>query len=145
MSFKKELRFGMSDASGPQRIEVLESKVGEMKVELSHIRAYTAQMMGMIQQLLQAKLADGGQQEEKSGVTDRGDVNDNSGGAGRAPREEGAAGGRVGATTTATVSGGRVYNHSSRASGGSRSADDMGRRPGSDWRGPDDQHASRRS
>ena len=28
----------MSDASGPQRIEVLESNVGEIKVKLSHTR-----------------------------------------------------------------------------------------------------------
>ena len=38
-SFKKELRFDMSDASGPQRIEELESNVEEINVELSHTRA----------------------------------------------------------------------------------------------------------
>ena len=48
--------------------------------------------------------------------------------AGRALREEGAAGARVGATT-ATAAGGRVPNHSSRASDGSRPADGTGRRP----------------
>ena len=36
----------MSDASGPQRIEVLESNVGKMEVELSHTRAHFEQMMG---------------------------------------------------------------------------------------------------
>ena len=118
----------MSDASGPQRIEVLESSVGEMKVELSHARAQIEQMMGMIQQLLQAKSADGGQQEETSRGTGRGDVNDNSGGSGRAPREEGAVGATIGATT-ATAPGGRVSNHSSRASDGSIPAGDTGRRP----------------
>ena len=85
-------------------------------------------MMGMMQQLLQAKSADGGQQEEKSGGSGRGDANDDSGGAGRAPREGGAAGTRVGATT-ATAAAGRVSSHSSRSSGGSRPADDTGRRP----------------
>ena len=49
VSFKKELRFKMGDASGPQIIEVLESNVGEMKVELFHIRAHTEQVMGMMQ------------------------------------------------------------------------------------------------
>ena len=58
--FKKELRFKMSDTSGPQRIAVLESNVGEMKVEFSHLRAQTEQTMGMMQQLLQIKSADGG-------------------------------------------------------------------------------------
>ena len=48
-------------------------------------------MIGTMQQLLQAKSADGGQEEEKSGGSGRGDVNDDSGGAGRVPREEGAA------------------------------------------------------
>ena len=37
--FKRELRFEMSDASGPQRIEVLESNVGGVKVGLSHTSA----------------------------------------------------------------------------------------------------------
>ena len=40
----------MSDATiGPQRIEVLESIMGEIKVELSHTRAQIEQMMGMMQ------------------------------------------------------------------------------------------------
>ena len=43
----------MSDTSRPQELEVVvESKVGAMKAELSHIRAHTEQMMGMMQQLL---------------------------------------------------------------------------------------------
>ena len=46
VSFKKELRFKMSDTSGPLRIRMLELNVGEMKAELSHIRARTEQMMG---------------------------------------------------------------------------------------------------
>ena len=128
MSFKKELRCKMSDASEPQIVEVLESNVGEIKVELSHTKAQIEQMMGMMQQLLQAKSADGDQQEEKPGGTGKRDANDDSGGAGRAPRKEGATGSRVG-TTTATATGGRVSNHSSRASDGSRPADDTGRRP----------------
>ena len=114
----KELPFEMSDASGPQRIEVLESSVGEGKIGHSRARAQIKQMMGMMQQLLQAKSADGGQQEEASGGPGKGDANDDSGGAGRAPREEGAVGAKVGATT-ATAAGGRVSNHSSRASDGS--------------------------
>ena len=118
----------MSDASGPQRIDVPEIKRGEIKIGLSHARAPIEQMMGMMQQLLQAKSAGGGQLEDDSGSTDRGDANDDSGGAGRAPREEGAAGARVGANT-AIAAGGRVSNHSSRASDGSRPADDTGRRP----------------
>ena len=118
----------MNDASEPQRNEVLESNVGEMKVELSHTRAHIEQMMGMMQQLVQAKSVDGGQQKEESGGTGRGDANDYSDGAKRAPRKEGAAGARVG-TTTATVAGVRVSNHSSRASDGSRPADHTGWRP----------------
>ena len=89
----------MSDTSRPQRIEVLESSVGGMRAELSRTRAQIEQMTGMMQQLLQAKSADAGQQEEKSGGSGMGDAIDGSGGAGRAPREEGAAGIRVGATT----------------------------------------------
>ena len=85
--------------SEPQRIEVLESYVGEMEVELSHIRAQIKLRMEMMQQALQAKTADGDQHEDKSGGSGRGDANDDSGGAGRAPRKEGAAGARVGATT----------------------------------------------
>ena len=111
-SLKKELRFKMIDASGPQRFEVLESNGGELKVELFRMKAQAEQMMGIMQQLLQAKLADGGQQDKKSGCTGRGDVNNDSGGAGRALREDGAAGVRAGATT-ATAAGGRVSNHSS--------------------------------
>ena len=56
------------------------------------------------------------------------DANDYSGGTGRAPCEEGAAGASVGATA-ATAAGGRVSNPSSRASDRSKTADDMGRRP----------------
>ena len=62
-SFKKDLRFEMNDVCRPQRIEVLKSNVGEMKVEFSHTRAHIEQIMGMRQQLLQAKSADGGQQK----------------------------------------------------------------------------------
>ena len=87
-------------------MEVLESSVREMKAELSHTRAQTEQMMGAMQQLLQAKSADEGQQEDKSGGSGRGDTDDDSGGARRAPREEGAAGTRVG-TTTETATGGK--------------------------------------
>ena len=113
--FKKELRVQMSIASGPQRNEVLESNVGEMKMELSHTRTQIEQMMGMVQQLLQAKSADRDQQKEESG-------------AGRAPCEGGATGARIGATT-ATAAGGRVSNHSNKALVGSRPADDKGMRP----------------
>ena len=84
--------------------------------------------MGMTQQLLQAKLADGGQQEEELGGTGRGEANNDSGGAGRASRKVGAAGAMFGATT-ATAARGRVSNHSSKVSDGSRPADDTGRRP----------------
>ena len=111
-SLKKELWFKMIDASGPQRVEVLESNGWEMKIVLSHIKAQAEQIMGTMQQLLHAKSADGGQQDKKSGGPGRADANNNSGGAGRAPREEAAAGVRVGATT-ATAAGGRVSNQSS--------------------------------
>ena len=43
--------------------------MGGMKVKLSHTRAQVEQMMGMMQQLFQAKSADGGQQKEESGGT----------------------------------------------------------------------------
>ena len=99
-----------------------------MKLELSHTRAQINQIIGMMQQLFQAKSADGGQQKGESGGIGRRDENGDSGGAGRAPRKEGAAGARIGALT-ATAAGGRVSNHSSRASDGSRPTDDTGRRP----------------
>ena len=63
------------------RIEVLESSVGEMKPELSHISAQIEQVMCTMQQLLQAMSADEGQQKEKSSDSGRGDANDDSGGA----------------------------------------------------------------
>ena len=118
----------MSDTSRPQRIEVLKSSVEEMRAKLSPTRAQIEQMMGIMQQLLQAKSADGGQQEEKAGGSGRGDANDNSSDAGRAPREEGAAGMRVGATTE-SAEGGKMSSHSSRTLDESRPADDTGRRP----------------
>ena len=118
----------MSDTCSPQRIEVLESSVGQMRAELSHTRAQSEQMMGMMQQLLQAKSAGGGQQKDKSGGSGRGGANDDGGSAGRAPREEGAAGTRVGATVK-TAEGGGMSSYSSRASDESRPADDTGRRP----------------
>ena len=52
-----------------------------MKVELSYTRAQIEQMMGMMQQLLQTKSADGRQQNEESDGTGRGDVNVESDGA----------------------------------------------------------------
>ena len=55
----------MSDARGPQRIEVLESNVGEMKLEVFHTRAQIEQMMGMMQHLFQTQSADGGQQKKE--------------------------------------------------------------------------------
>ena len=110
----------MSDTSRSQRTKALESSVGKMRAELAHTQAQIEQMM---QQLFQTKSAGGGQQEEKSGGSDRRDANDDSGGAGRALREEGTAGTRVGATTE-TVEGGKTSSHNSRASDGSRSADD---------------------
>ena len=86
-------------------------------------------MMGMTQPLLQTKSTDRGQLKEESACTGRGDANNDSGGAERAPLKERATGAaRVGATT-ATVAGGRVSNHSSRASGGSGPADETGQRP----------------
>ena len=76
-----------------------------MKAELFHTRAQIEQMMGMMQQLHQAKSKDGGQQEEKSGGSGKGDAKDDSGGAGRAPWEERAACARVPATTETTAGG----------------------------------------
>ena len=62
----------MSDSSGPHRLEELESKVQKM--------------MDMMSQLLEAKLAGGGQQreQEESGSTGRGAAHNYRGGAGRA-------------------------------------------------------------
>ena len=51
----------MSDSSGLHRVEGLEPNLGEMKAELSHTKEQGEQMMGMMQQLLQAKSVDGGQ------------------------------------------------------------------------------------
>ena len=89
--------------------------------------AQIEQMMDMMQRLLQAKSTHKGQQEERSGVSGRRDANNDSGGDGRAPREEGVASTRVD-VTTATDAGGRVVSHSSRVSDGSRPADGTGRR-----------------
>ena len=51
----------ISGTRRPQRIELLESKVGETDLKLCHTRAQIDQMMGTMQQLLQAKSPDGGQ------------------------------------------------------------------------------------
>ena len=118
----------MSDTCRPQRIEELVSRVRETKAELFHPRAQIEQMMGMMQQLLQAKSADGGHQEETPNGSGRVDADEDSGGVGRAPREKRAADTRVGATTE-TAARGKMSSHSSRASGESRPADDTGRRP----------------
>ena len=118
----------MSDTSRPQRTETLESSVRAMKAELSHTRAQIEQMMGRMQQLLQAKSADGGQQEGNSGGFGKGDASDGSGGTGRASRKEMTAGARVGATTE-TAAGRKMSSHSSRASDGSTPAEDTGQRP----------------
>ena len=93
----------MRDASRPQRIEVLKSNVGEMKLEFSHTRAHIEQMIGMMKQPLHTRSAEGGQQKEESGGTGRGDANDDSGDAGRTSREEGASGAKVGATKAAVL------------------------------------------
>ena len=122
MYCKKELRFKIHDASGPQRIEVLESSLGEMKVELSFTRTHIEQMMGIMQQLLHAKSTDGGQQEEKSGGTGRGDANNDIGGVGRA-----------------------VSNHSSRVLDGPKPDDDTDQRPEIPSGVCYDQHAVRRN
>ena len=42
---------------------MLQTRVGEMEAELSYTRTHIEQMLGMMQQLLQAKSADGGQQK----------------------------------------------------------------------------------
>ena len=118
----------MSDTNRPQRIEVLEPSVGEIKAELSHTWSQIEQIMSMMQQLPQTKSADGGQREEKSGGSGRGDANNDSGDAGRVPSEEGVAATRVGASTE-TAKGGKISSHSSRASDGPRPADDTGREP----------------
>ena len=117
----------MSDASGLQKNKGPGSNVGEIKVELSHTMAHIERMMDTIQQLLQAKSADGGQQIEESGGTGRGDATDDSSSAGRATREERAATPRVSATT-AIAAGGRVSNYRSRALDGSRPPDDTSQR-----------------
>ena len=52
-----KLQFKMGDTSGPQRVEMLKSNVGGMKVVFSHIRTQIERMMGMMRQLLQAKSA----------------------------------------------------------------------------------------
>ena len=38
----------MSDPSKPQKIKVLESSAGEMRAELSHIRAQIKKLVGMM-------------------------------------------------------------------------------------------------
>ena len=55
-----------------------------------------------------------------------GDANDDSDGARRAPRKEGATGARVGATTAAASAEGEMSNHSSRASDVFRSPEAQG-------------------
>ena len=118
----------MSDASGPQRIQVAGTKrKGDEHRTLSH-KGTDRTDDGHDVATAPGQSADGGQPTKESGGTRRGDENDDSGGAGRAPREEGAVSSRVGATT-ATAAGRRVSNHSSRASDGSRPPDDTDRRP----------------
>ena len=65
----------MSDTSRPQRIEGLESSVGDIKTKLSKTKAQIEQMVGMMQQLLQTKSGSGGQQEQRSGGSGRRDAN----------------------------------------------------------------------
>ena len=63
---------------------MLQTRVGEMKAELSYTSEHIEQLLGMMQQLLRAKSADGGQQKDMPGGSDRRDANDDSGGAGKA-------------------------------------------------------------
>ena len=143
-SFKKEPRFKISDTSRSQRIEVLESNMGEMKGELSHTRPHIEQMMGMMQQLLQAKSADGGQQEEKSGGSSRGDANDDSGGAGRHRTNKGPlAQDLVPQQNCCRVK--NVQPQQQSVGWIKTCRRDGPETRGSGWRRPDDQHAARRS
>ena len=69
-------------------------------MKLFQTRALIEQMMSTMQELLQAKSVDGGQQKGEFDGSGMRDANEDSDEAGRAPREEGATGARVDATTS---------------------------------------------
>ena len=105
----------MSDSSGPHRLEELESKVEKT--------------MNMMTQLLEAKSTGGGQQgeEEESSGTSRGAAHNYSGGPGRASPTADTG---YGVTAVGAAGAAEVPVHSRRiASGPTRLADNIGRRP----------------
>ena len=105
----------MSDSSGPHRLEELKAKVENI--------------MNVMNQLLEAKSAGGGQQrkEEESGGTGRGATHNYSSGAGRAsPTADTGYG--VTAVGAAAAAEAPVYSRRT-ASEPTRPADDIGRRP----------------
>ena len=118
-SFRKELRFEMSESNDPQRFEALESNVTEVQGQMS-------KLMSMMRQLTQTRTAGVGQREEESGGTGRGTAHNYSGGAGRVPltADTSYVATAVGATAAA-----EVPVHSRAASEPGRPADDTSRRP----------------
>ena len=57
-SFRKGLRFDMSESNDPQKFEALESNVTEIQVQMS-------ELMSMMRQVTQTKTADVDQREEE--------------------------------------------------------------------------------
>ena len=113
-SFRKKLRFKMSESNDPQRFEALESNVTEVQEQMS-------ELMSMMRQLTQTRTAGVGQREEKSGGTGRGAAHNYSGGTGSVPPTADIS---HGATAAA-----EVPVHSRAASEPGRPADDTSRRP----------------
>ena len=118
-SFRKELRFEMSESNNPQRFEALESNVTEIQGQMS-------ELMSMMRQLTQTRTASFDQREEESGGTGRGAADNYSGGAGRVPPTVDRG---HGATTLGATAVAEVPAHSRAASEPGRSADNTRQRP----------------
>ena len=113
-SFRKGLRFEMSESNDPQRFEALESNATEKQGQMS-------ELMKMMRQLTQTRTAGFGQREEESGGTGRGAAHNYSGGAGKVPPTA-----DTGYSATAVA---EVPAHTRVASEPGRPADDTSRRP----------------
>ena len=118
-SFRKELRFEMSESNGPQRFEALEPNVTETQGQMN-------ELMSMMRQPTQTRTESFGQQEEESGGTGRGAAHNHSGGAGRVPptADRGHGATALGATAVA-----EVPARSRAASEPGRPADNTSQRP----------------
>ena len=118
-SFRKELRFEMSESNDPQRFEALEANVTEIQGQMS-------ELMSMMRQLSHTRTAGVDQREQESGGTGMGAAHNYSGGDGRVPPTADTG---YGATAVEATAAAEVPVHSRAASEPGRLADDTSRRP----------------